>query len=279
MFSLEDSEQSQHLYLNACDRASNTIDVATPEEAGYRYWFAHAQNEVTKALGRGSDASGLSTVAEADYSHVGGYHSRNTKGAYASRTDGYKNTTTGKYASTDGDNNVNNAQSADVSGTRNQVDVVDENDPTPVTKPSTGAVVAGGQNVVKNAPYASAFGYQNKVYNDSSAALNAGNVVSTQASTATGYYNEMSGNGHYSFVSGRNNKVTGWNQRVHGKFNNPNPNLIDMVGIGESEDDRRNGYELDRQGNAWFAGDVHVGAPDESEPNSNRLVEQRELDA
>jgi hypothetical protein len=52
-------------------------------------------------------------------------------------------------------------------------------------------------------------------------------------------------------------------QHVEGRFNkstDPNHNnYLHVLGIGTGEGDRRNGHTVDKDGNAWFAGNVTVG--------------------
>lgn len=50
-------------------------------------------------------------------------------------------------------------------------------------------------------------------------------------------------------------------QHVQGRYNiGPSPFILHVVGNGSAEDARSNAHTLDRDGNAWFAGDVYVGS-------------------
>lgn len=89
--------------------------------------------------------------------------------------------------------------------------------------------------------------------------------------------------GEYSFACGegvrtelRASSARGRYNKTHGEFANPDygtsemVRYLDCVGNGTSDSNRSNAYALDEQGNAWFAGEVHVN-------NDKRLAKASEI--
>ena len=66
--------------------------------------------------------------------------------------------------------------------------------------------------------------------------------------------------GDYSHAEGCGTIATIEGQHVEGKYNSIDGNeYIHVLGNGESNTDRSNAHTIDKNGNAWFAGDVYVG--------------------
>lgn len=76
LFGLADSESSKALYEAARARSSNNMNVSTPQDAGYRYWYAHAEGDTSKAYNRSSHAEGNHTEAHGHASHAEGETSK-----------------------------------------------------------------------------------------------------------------------------------------------------------------------------------------------------------
>lgn len=76
LFGLADSESSKALYEAARARSSNNMNVSTPQDAGYRYWYAHAEGDTSKAYNRSSHAEGNHTEAHGHASHAEGATSK-----------------------------------------------------------------------------------------------------------------------------------------------------------------------------------------------------------
>lgn len=89
------------------------------------------------------------------------------------------------------------------------------------------------------------------------------NIASGMASHAEGTNSVVSGGG--SHVEGKNTIAASNNQHVQGKFNisDQNGQYADIIGNGTSEDARSNAATVDWQGNAWYAGRVSAGTPEE----------------
>ena len=80
-----------------------------------------------------------------------------------------------------------------------------------------------------------------------------------------------------SFVHGKNLIAGGNNQNVLGKFNieDTEEKYAQIVGNGESEEERTNAYTLDWKGNAWYAGDVYVGGTRQGD--ASKLAKESEV--
>ena len=77
-------------------------------------------------------------------------------------------------------------------------------------------------------------------------------------SHAEGNFTIVSGNN--SHAEGDNTVADGNNQHVQGKFNISDTTSLDIIGNGTDDDNRSNAYTLDKEGNAWYSGDVYVGS-------------------
>ena len=84
-FSLEDNEESLSLYKEALVRSNTTLHT-TADKAGYKYWFADASGEATKAYARASCAKNLWTEAWGDGSSAEGAFTKSI--GYAAHSEG-----------------------------------------------------------------------------------------------------------------------------------------------------------------------------------------------
>lgn len=71
--------------------------------------------------------------------------------------------------------------------------------------------------------------------------------------------NEVVAQGAISSAEGIGTMAVGEAQNVDGKYNVPNPNYVHITGGGTSNNDKKNIYTLDWNGNAVFAGNVTNG--------------------
>ena len=83
--------------------------------------------------------------------------------------------------------------------------------------------------------------------------------VAHQDSAHAEGYNTKAG-GYASHSEGYFTKAIGDYQHVQGKYNVADETYAHIVGKGTDEENRSNAHTLDWDGNAWFAGDVYVGA-------------------
>lgn len=91
---------------------------------------------------------------------------------------------------------------------------------------------------------------------------------------AEGAYSEA--NGLYSHAEGYNTRANSSYQHVEGKWNvaDGDAKYLTIVGNGTSEEDRSNAYTLDKDGNAWFKGNVYVGGADQNDGTRLATVDE-----
>lgn len=112
---------------------------------------------------------------------------------------------------------------------------------------------------------------ETSVTGDYSTALGDNTVASEHASHAEGYETMAKGkgahaeggntkaSGYFSHAEGYHTTAIGEYQHVQGKYNIADTtNYAHIVGNG-SEDEPSNAHTIDWEGNAWFAGNVHIG--------------------
>ena len=236
--------------------------------------FGHAEGEETKALARGSHSEGKSTEALGMYCHVEGSENvagfvdtteGKTWGDQAIHAEGMMNKARGRYSHVEGKNNIigngsGNGESSHVEGENNTV----------MGKVSH---VEGYHNTV-NGNYTHVEGSENSV------------DVSTNNGHVEGYKNTISNNhGHVgglssvvsgtgAFAHGNGVKASKYFQTVFGQFNNPDTiddgkTTIFQVGVGKSENERTNAFEI-----LWDGRAKVLTAP----KSENDVVRKKELD-
>lgn len=83
-----------------------------------------------------------------------------------------------------------------------------------------------------------------------------------------------------SHAEGLGTIANGNNQHVQGKYNIADDTSLDIIGNGTGANARSNAYTLDRNGNAWYSGNVYVGSTSGTNKDSGsiRLAKISELD-
>ena len=141
------------------------------------------------------------------------------------------------------------------------------------TKALGGKSHAEGADTIASGEWSHAEGGKTEASGDCSHAEGNNTVASGESSHAEGSWNTASGwcshaegtsstaSGDCSHVEGYENIATGEYQHVQGKWNieDANDTYAHIVGNGEYEN-RSNAHTLDWDGNAWYAGNVTVGA-------------------
>ena len=241
LYGLTDGEEAKALYDAARERESTTINVAAPQEAGYLYWFAHAEGEKTKAKGRASHAEGAHSVAENNFAHAEGLRSKSR--GEASHTEGTDTEATAPNAHAEGE----------------------------LVKVGGGNAHGEGYNTKANGYASHAEGQGTKAIGDGSHAE--GNQTTAEghgshaeglASKASGKYSHAGGTsaeaiGEAAFAHGLAVVANKDRQAVFGQYNakDTEGKFAFLVGWGWGESSRRNIYELDINGNANYVGDVY----------------------
>ncbi len=129
-------------------------------------------------------------------------------------------------------------------------------------KGTTNHIEGSDNDILNGASKCHAEGWKNNVTGNCNHAENEGNTVSGEDNHASGYDNRISGK--YSAVFGQGNIVTHNHNAVFGKFN-VDKDLAFCVGIGTAwtpPANRKNGLELDWNGNLTLTGRVFANAFD-----------------
>ena len=142
------------------------------------------------------------------------------------------------------------------------------------TLASKTAAHAEGYDTTASGAYSHAEGYHTTASEHASHAEGHDTIASGTWSHAEGYKTTASGDhshaegydtiasGIYSHTEGNGTLASGENQHVQGRYNVEDANSIylHIVGNGTSKTARKNAHTLDKDGTAWFAGDVYVGS-------------------
>jgi hypothetical protein len=236
-------EEISQLYEEARER-STLLDGETFNTIGFKYWFAHAEGDVSKAAGRASHSEGFANHADNDFAHAEG--ARNKSRGVASHTEGSNNEANALNAHAEGEVNVVNGANSHGEGYGNTVAAPNahaEGRGNTISEKAEGAHAEGGWNTAS-----ASFSH-----------------IEGQRNTATAAYTHIEGlenvaSHSRAHVEGQNNKSSSANQHVLGKYNADNPNSVVIVGSG-SLNERKNAYELDWNGCARYAGTVTVAPP------------------
>lgn len=223
--------------------ASGTYSHAEGEEATASSTGAHAEGRLTVASGAYSHAEGFKSQATADHSHAEG-HLTTASGVY-SHTEGRENVASGGHSHAEGKLTQANGSYAHTEGLETQVVA------------GTNAGHAEGYKTVVSKSYGHAEG-------QSTIASNFASHAEGASTEARGKYSHAEGNGTY---------ANGESQHVQGRYNlkdttstyahivgNGTAAVKDSDGTITTPEKRSNAHTIDWDGNAWFAGEVKVGA-------------------
>ena len=249
---------------------------------------SHAEGYNTTASGNYSHAEGQHSSATNTYSHAEGNNSQAT--GIASHAEGNSTIASGERSHAEGSNTKATSQSSHAEGVstlagRNAF-IVMSGDSTAKTYTL---------NSVKGLSIDMKYSIKSE---SSPQYLNQGTITAIDTDTNTitvSYYRDIEGDNKYlyiydrpdigifplpdissgfSHVEGQNTVAThyqshaeglgtianGDNQHVQGKYNISDDTSLDIIGNGTGADARSNAYTLDRNGNAWYSGEVYVGS-------------------
>lgn len=246
---------------------------------------SHAEGSNSIASGKSSHAEGQNNQANGIGSHSEGQHNKILEDAEGSHVEGHYNTVKGRYAHVEGYGNTIpvSVSYAHVEGREHTINTnTDANGK--ITSPS-GIHAEGYKNTI---------GYKaSNSHIEGYLCTATGEIVHVEGygSTAEGNYSHAEGRntlskGAYSHAEGREAKAVGATshaeghgtiangkvQHAQGKWNIAmGENYAHVVGNGDGEDivdgngkiiekHRSNAHTLDWNGNAWFAGNVTIGA-------------------
>lgn len=218
---------------NTSNKMRVKLDEDRFEEVQISYIKSEGRQEEgiqTEAIGEASHAEGYKAKAEGSYSHAEG----NETWAFNSNShaEGYRTQATGGDSHAEGDR----------------------------TAASGDASHAEGSETEASGNYSHAEGSETKASNYYSHAEGIQTQASGIASHVEGYSSYAKGD--YSHAEGYGTIASGDRQHVQGKYNieDTENEYAFIIGNGNSGKDRSNAHTLDWYGNAWFAGNVTVGA-------------------
>lgn len=221
--------------------------------------YGHAEGNNTKVSGDAGHAEGKSTIASGPQSHAEGSGTQATN--WNTHAEGVRSIASGLYSHAEGTDTQAQGQNSHTEG---------EN-----TIASNTAAHAEGASTKATGANAHSEGNKTTASGPYSHAENNSTIASGEASHAEGKQTQALG--YQSHAEGNNtiaSKDT-WNQHVQGRFNTPmDNNYAHIVGNGTSENDRRNAHTLDWNGNAWFAGNVTIGADKKKLATEDKIDEK-----
>ena len=240
--------------------------------------YAHAEGDHSQASGIASHAEG-SSQAHKDYSHSEG-QSTDCHGR-SGHTEGAATSVAGDYAHAEGDGGGSNEITiVSINGNVFTLSSVDglttdsilkydefyyrilsintsENTVT-VDKP----IVVSTWDTRTRERYGVAFGIASHVEGRHGIAFGADSHVEG---------NENVADGNASHAEGYNTRTRNNNEHAEGQYNKSNPGTIHSVGIGTSESDRKNAFEVMQNGDAYLKG---IGGYDGTNPSGAQTVKQ-----
>ena len=226
--------------------------------------YAHSEGWGTVAYGRASHAEGYNTRTTGNYSHSEGCH---TVAYYADHAEGMNCEATGTYgAHAEGvgtkaigsQGSHSEGQDTIASGTRSHAE-------------GHGSVASGNHG-------SHAEGRSTKASGDYSHSENQGTTASGVGSHSEGY--DTVATRPYQHVQGKRNYLEQTGTDAEGNPIYDAGNYAHIVGNG-TDSTRRNAHTLDWDGNAWYAGNVAVGANKEkliTEAGAKSIVDTKMAD-
>lgn len=212
-----------YTYTGPYDQEQNDrIDFVGQDETPGSY--AHAEGNTTIASGPSAHSEGLLTLAAGKASHAEG--AQTVAAGFATHAEGIYNTAEGDNIHIEGESNYSSGSNSHVEGYNNQ-------------NIESSCHVEGSGNTARNSSYSHIEGIENT-------------CDSWSGSHVEGYNNYSVGD--YSHVEGIGNHVYGEASHVCGKYATLDEagDFIFQVGVGLSENDRRDAFAIRRDGTVVF---------------------------
>ena len=229
-----ETSHAEGQHTTAYGEASHAEGLATEANGA----ASHAEGMSTEASGYAAHAEGSFTKATQDYSHTEGL-STEANGA-ASHAEGSSTIASGLHSHAEGLSTEANGVASHAEG----------NSPKAIGDYSH----AEGSSTIASGLHSHAEGSNNTASGESSHAEGARTTASANHSHAGGFASEVSS--PRGFVHGRNveakSNVEG--QFAVGKYNKSNTGQIASVGIGTSDNNRKNAFEIMQNGDIYVVG-------------------------
>lgn len=219
---------------------------------------SHAEGELTIASALDSHAEGKSTTASGDRSHAEGLST--TASGYSSHSEGEHSVASGLVSHAEGyetsavgDNSHSEGLSTKANGPQSHAEGAS-------TVASGQTSHAEGDHTASRGNYSHSEGQGTLAFGYDSHSEGFYTVASGSHSHAEG--NATRAEGESSHSEGIDTKATSSAQHVQGVCNIEDSEgvYLDIIGNGVDTDHRSNAATVDKQGNAWYAGNVYVGS-------------------
>lgn len=223
------------------------------------YDYAHAEGNETIANGEAAHAEGYKTTASGYYSHAEGQNTKATR--MYGHAEGNSSESSGSSAHAEGESTVASGDYAHAEGST-------------TTASSSGAHAEGYKTVASNinthaegcettasGSYAHAEGYSTKASGASAHAEGSSTEAQGECSHVEGWGTVASPGSRQAHAEGLCTIASGNNQHVEGKYNveDTDSKYAHIVGGGTADDNRKNIFTVDWNGNVEVAGDVENG--------------------
>lgn len=201
-------------------------------------------NRSGEAIGEYSTAAGRENIASGEIAYAQGYLTKST--GNQSHTEGNSTTASGDYAHAEGVGSIASGKAAHADGRQTIASGAFSHAEGNMAEASGEAAHAEGTGTKAIGIRAHAEGYNSEAHGDNSHAE--GRKTKT-----------IGANAH---AEGNETIAASDNQHVQGKFNIEDTagKYAHIVGNGTADNKRSNAHTIDWQGNAWYAGNVKVGA-------------------
>lgn len=228
---------------------------------------SHSEGKQTKAQGNSSHAEGIETTASKEASHaegkntIAGGNSSHAEGietqanGWGSHAEGGYNITTGSYSHIEGRGNYigdNDNYSTDVVDTGTKAYCAHSEGQG--TKATGNSAHAEGCNTEANGKYSHAEGWKTKAIGNQSHSEGAHSKANGQYSHAEGY--NTIAEGQASHTSGYETEAKGKGEFAAGIWNKSGLDTQFSIGIGTSNTDRKNAFEVKKNGDIYIEGCV-----------------------
>jgi hypothetical protein len=236
--------------------------------------YSHAEGEAVQAIGDRSHAEGYQTISSGSYSHAEGYQTQaigqysHTEGDQTiasgshSHAEGYQTQAIGNYSHTEGENVIASGSYSHAEGYQTQAIGNWSHAEGEVTQAIGNWSHAEGNSTVASGSYSHAEGGSTQAIGEASHAEGGSTQAIGEASHAEGNATQAIGNyshaegqdtraiGQGSHAEGLSTVASGSAQHVSGRYNqHNNPTSYFVVGIGLTEETRKDGFTVDVDAN------------------------------
>ena len=223
------------------------------------YDYAHAEGNETIANGEAAHAEGYKTTASGYYSHAEGQNTKATR--MYGHAEGNSSESSGSSAHAEGESTVASGDYAHAEGSTTTASSSGAHAEGYKTVASNIDTHAEGCETIASGSYAHAEGYSTKASGASAHAEGSNTEAQGECSHVEGWGTVASPGSRQAHAEGLCTIASGFNQHVEGKYNveDTDSKYAHIVGGGTADDNRKNIFTVDWNGNVEVAGDVKNG--------------------